>query len=193
MIVNTMMFLSGGGGGGFINVDYIRFDGANAIELPFNINADYKVTVTFDPVEYVNAQAVLGNRVNPMYFQLIQYNNLWYTSLGSGETSFTAALTGKHTYVNNYNGGNFFDENEVTSYTPTTLDTPMFIGWRSNGATYFTGKIYYFKIESISTGDVICELVPKRLLVDNYEAYGLHDTVNGKFYTFSTFTGGYDE
>ena len=161
--------------------NYAKFDGSQGIILPFNINADYKVTVCFYETNYSNDSAVIGNTDGASFSHLTEYSNQWYTSSGTSEENFGSwAGNVEHTYItNNGNGKNEFDGVEVTNYTPTTTSGIYTVGCRGQYSNLYSGYIKSYKIESISTGDAICELKP--CLFDN-ETPCLYDTVNKKFY-----------
>ena len=161
--------------------NYVKFNGTQGIILPFNINADYKVTVCFYETNYSNDSAVIGNTDGASFSHLTEYSDSWYTSSGASEENFGSWVGNvEHTYItNNGNGKNEFDGVEVTNYTPTTTSGIYTVGCRGQYSNLYSGYIKSYKIESISTGDAICELKP--CLFDN-ETPCLYDTVNKKFY-----------
>ena len=161
--------------------NYAKFDGTQGIILPFNINGDYKVTVCFYETNYSNDSAVIGNTDGASFSHLTEYSDSWYTSFGTGEQNFGSWVGNvEHTYItNNGNGKNEFDGVEVTNYDPTTTYAAYTIGCRGQYSNLYNGYIKSYKIESISTGDSICELKP--CLFDN-EVPCFYDTVNKKFY-----------
>ena len=174
----------GGGGSPIIFKNYAKFDGTG-IMLPYTINSDYKVTVEFYETEYGANNCVIGNNYSTgsYYSHLTKYNNNWYASQGSSDYLLTG-WTGNvlHKFVNNNgNNQNVLDENITMAYTPTTNTSIYYmIGCRESLTGWgYSGYIKSYKIESISTGDVICELKP--CLFDN-ETPCLYDTVNRKFY-----------
>ena len=172
--------------------DYVTFTGVS-ITLPFKISDDYMITVDFDNLSYTNNRAVIGNSSGPNYVHLTMFNNKWYTSTGSSEGNFSGSTTGRHTYVINKNGGNWFDGAQVTNYTPTNQsNVSLIVGGRASGASNYTGKLYSYKIESISTGETICNLIPAIIKYRNTAIVtGLYDTINGALYT-ANLTAGYD-
>ena len=152
------------------------------IDLPFYINADYKITYTFKLDSYVSDQHALGSTGGSTRLHLTQYNNIWYTSSGSSEVNFTGyGLTDKHTFVNNDNGSNYMDGDIVSSYTPITLSSARLqLGRRVSGT--MTGRIYEFIIESISTGDILYHLRPCKIMDnDTTILSGLIDDISGEF------------
>lgn len=185
-IYGNPVMMGGSGGGGNIVIDYMdfaTFNGSGYVALPYSVNEDYDIAVEFDIDAYVNAMAVIGNSVSVNYTQLIQYSNRWYTSQGTSETNFSGALTGRHIYQTNHNGGNYFDGTLVTPYTPTTNNNAfLWIGNRPAGATLFNGKILHYKITSISTGSTIVDIVPVSTSGD-IETIGLFDIVSKRIYT----------
>ena len=157
---------------------YAKFNGYG-LELPYTINADYKITVEFYQTTYSNNENIIGNIAGSSYVHLTPYSNSYYTSNGSSEDHFGTWSAGDHIFVcNNGNDHNEFDEVEVTSYTPTTNSTKLTIGKR-NTANPCYSYIKHYKIESISTGDVICDIKP--CLIGNI-VHGLYDTINERFY-----------
>ena len=175
-----------GGGGGDISIayyDYAQFDGTSHIELPFTVNADYKITVDFYVDNYVSAQAIIGNSSSTSLPQLVQYNSRWYTGTGSSEANFNMALTGRHTFVNNKDNANYFDNVQVTVYSPQTQNNAvLWVGGRTAGGVNCTSKICNYKIESISNGNTIVNLIPV-IISGALEQTGLLDTVSKKIYT----------
>lgn len=158
-----------------VTYDYAMFDGTGYITTPFNINSDYTVEVTFD-ANYISPSSVYGNMTSPSYSHLTMYANNWYMSNGAGEISPIAYTSGKHTFKSNSNGKNIMDNTEISNYTPTSYATPYVIGNRYASGCY-QGKLYGFKLTSISTGDVIYNLIPAK----KGEKIGLYDTVSGTF------------
>lgn len=177
-------------GGGSISEEFcscakMNFEG---IILPFTLNSDYKITVVFYETSYSNDAAVFGNTNGSYYAHLTEYSNKWYTSTGTGEVNFGSWVGNvEHTYIyNNGNGKNEFDGTEVTvnnGYTDQTLKYS--IGCRGGiNSNLWGGYLKNFKIESISTGDVICELKPYKLSKNgNLLAQGLYDIVNNTLYS----------
>lgn len=188
--------VSGGGGGSIVFYDYALFDGNGYLELDYTLNADYKITVDFQCPTYYNNNAVIGNNSGSDKSHFTSYSNKWYCSTGNGETSFTGDLTGRHVFVNNSNGKNLFDGTEVTDYTPTTdNNVKLQIGAR-RWANNLKGKIYGYKIESISAGTTLLNLVPAAATVvynGNTLSSFLYDTVNDKLYFVNGITVGNDE
>lgn len=142
--------------------NYAKFDGSQGIILPWKINADYKVEVTFYQTEYTQVENIIGNTAGASYSHLTPYQGGYWSSSGSGEglipnLSWSA---GEHTYItNNGNDYNEFDGVEVQSYTPTTIDGYYTIGSRIN-TTIFKSYLKSYKIYSISRGTLLHELVP---------------------------------
>lgn len=183
-----------GGGGGSATLemcDYAEFNGTR-ITLPFTISADYTVEVDFDADVYFDNQYVIGNTSGASLLHLTQYGGRWYCSGGSGETNFAKATTGRHTFKCNYNNKNWFDGEEVTNYTPTTDSATLLIGGRGSEGNY-QGKIYNYKITSISTGDTLLDLKPAKLIMAGVIVKeGLYDSVSQKFIENSLVTVGND-
>ena len=164
--------------------NYAKFDGTGIL-LPYTINSDYKVTVEFYETEYGANSSIIGNSYSTgsYYSHLTKYNNNWYASQGTSDyllTSWTGNVL--HKFVNNNgNSQNVLDDNITMAYTPTTENSIYYmIGCRESLTGWgYSGYIKSYKIESISTGDAICELKP--CLYDNVTPC-LYDTVNKKFY-----------
>ena len=142
--------------------NYAKFDGSQGIILPWKINADYKVEVTFYQTTYTDAENIIGNTSGAVYSHLTPYQGGYWSSLGSNEglipnLSWSA---GEHTYItNNGNGYNEFDGVEVQSYTPTTINGYYTIGERAS-TSIIRSYIKSYKIYSISQGTLLHELVP---------------------------------
>ena len=167
-------------GGNLITIkNYAKFNG-NGLELPFTINSDYKVTVEFNQQTYDDTENIIGQTGNYIdQSQLTIYSHKYYTAVGNGETNFGTWSAGEHIFVtNNGNNHNEFDGVEVTNYTPVTVNYYYTIGKRY-GAHYLSSYIKHYKIESISTGNVICDIRP--CLFDDTVAC-LYDSVNKRFY-----------
>lgn len=170
-----------GGGSLIVFKNYAKFNGTAGIIIPYTVTSDYKVTVEFYETNYSNDSAIIGNTDGASFSHLTEYSDRWYTSSGTSEVNFGSWVGNvEHTYItNNGNGKNEFDGVEVTNYAPTTSYATYTIGCRGQNFNLYSGYIKSYKIESISTGDAICELKP--CLFDN-EVPCLYDTVNKKFY-----------
>lgn len=164
--------------------DYILFNSAS-MDLPFTLNSDYKITVEFNEMAYRNDEHIIGNTQSSVYIHLTPYNNRWFTSIGTSETSFGGyQFNEKHTFVSNVNGKNTMDGVEVTNYTPyTNYNIRYTIGSRPGGT--YQGRIYSYKIESISTGRVLLNLKPA--LINNQSV--LYDKVSRTIIPFTTGSG----
>ena len=198
--VSAINAIPSGGGGSIVFKDYALFDGSKNLLLNgLTINEDYKITVDFDALTFFSNQAVIGNNSYSAasFVHLTQYGDRWYTSAGSTETNFVAQTTGRHTFICNINGKNVFDGVEVTNYTPTNYDGANLVvaGRPGGGGRNFTGKIYSYKIESISTGNILAYLLPAEIIIDNKKMFsGLLDmSGNGHFFAEDGFTIGNDE
>lgn len=164
--------------------NYAKFNGAGIL-LPYTINSDYKVTVEFYETEYGSNSSVIGNNYSTgsYYSHLTKYSNNWYASQGTSDYLLTG-WTGNvlHKFVNNNgNNQNVLDDNITMAYTPTTDNSIYYmLGCRESLTGWgYSGYIKSYKIESISTGNAICELKP---CLFNNETPCLYDTVNKKFY-----------
>ena len=160
---------------------YAKFDG-KGINLPYKLNGDYQITVNFYESTYNSDASIIGNSNGPSYSHLTPYNNKYYSSSGTSENNFGSWSAGEHTFITNYNGSkNILDGVEVSGYSPHGDNTYVYsVGCRGGeGSHGYSGYLKSYKIESISTGDVICELVP--CLFDNMTPC-LYDKANKKFY-----------
>ena len=162
---------------------YAKFDGTQGITLPWTLNEDYKVEVVFMQTEYTSAENIIGNSIGASYSQLTVYENKYYVSQGTYETSFGTWSAGEHIFVtNNGNGYNEFDGVEVQSYVPTTGNNTYYtIGIRS-GAVTICSYIKSYRIYSLSENKLLHELLP--VLYGGQTPY-LYDTVDKVFYSSS--------
>lgn len=154
---------SNGGGDSKTVVRYASFNGSGYITLPYTVSADYKITVDYYVPKYVDNMAIIGNTVSGDYTHLTLFSSRYYTTTGSAETNFAGNTVGRHTFINNVNNHNSLDSEDVTSYTPTdNSNATLTIGYRYGAPYKFVGRIYEYKIESISTGDIICHIKPTK-------------------------------
>ena len=110
----------GGGGSTIQYKNYAKFDGIG-ITLPFTINSDYKVSVTYHQTNYFSPECIIGNTSGAGYSHFTIYNYQYWSSAGTGESGWGTWSAGEHTFVtNDGNGYNTLDGNNVQSYTPTT-------------------------------------------------------------------------
>lgn len=176
--------------------DYALFNGTDYIKLNSTVNSDYQIKCIFDIPTYIHNMGVFGTDANQSnYLHLTQWNNVWYASTGSSEQQFSKSLTGKHTFINNINNANTFDGDTITTYTPTTKNDYYLTVGTSQGTqtNYLQGKIYEYTITSISTGNVIMNLVPAKIKVGGIIiSEGLYDTIEKKIYSSSAITIGND-
>lgn len=180
---------SGGGGGSpqIVEADYIYFSRSvsDAIMLPFTVDADYKITVDFEMDDYPsNNMAIIGNDNDANNVHLTVFNSNYYCSNGPGEVHFSSDFTGRHVFVCGEDGNkNTFDGRKVSDYTPTTSANNHLIIGRRTGASYsYKGKIYSYKIESISTGELIFCLKPVKVVSEGVEFKAIMDTVSKEIY-----------
>ena len=168
---------------------YAKFNGYG-VQLPFNIMTDYKITVKFYETSYVNETSILGNSNGDIraYLAWTEYSNKWYVSNGSGETNF-GSWVGEvdHTIVvNNGNNHNELDGEEVTTYSVGNTSVNIIIGSCNPNLTArgWQGFLKEFKINSITTGDLICQLKPAT--IGNKSC--LYDTVSHIVYNVTNLT-----
>ena len=160
---------------------YMKFNGHGVI-LPWTLNSDYKVEVVFCETTYNNDSSVIGNSFNASRIHLTTYSSKYYCSKGDSEGNFGTWSSGEHTFVcNNGNSHNEFDGVEVTDYTPATVNDIYYtLGCRGadDWRNAYYGWIKSFRIYSISTGDLLHELLPCKIL--NQSCF--IDTVEDKIY-----------
>ena len=182
--------------------DYSAFDGNGRIQLPFTINADYTITVVYDTT-FINGQGIIGNTSGNAYCSLTHFykgndnpHEWLMASYGYGNGAIAKGLgaaAGKHKFVNNLDNKSFLDDQISYGYTPTTNGGYLIVGGCQNNSN-FNGKIYEYKIESISTGNVICHLKPGKVYYNGVlRKVGLIDVINFDFYSGSFLTVGNDE
>lgn len=172
---------TGGGSSPMHFKTWAKFDGYG-INLPHKLNGDYQITVDFYESTYNLDASIIGNSDGPYCSHLTSYNDKYYASSGTSEINFGSWSAGEHTFITNYNGSkNMFDGVEVSGYSPHGDNTCVYsLGCRGGeGSHGYSGYLKKYTIESISTGDKICELLP--CLYDNVTPC-LYDTVNKKFY-----------
>jgi hypothetical protein len=192
--------VSGGGGGGEYSLslaEYLQFYGTSPgqiIGLPYTVSSDYEIEVDFEVTETSSNNTVIGNSNGYNKPHLTIYNDKWYTSTGGNDLNFgnSSMLTGRHTVVINKNGNSvLFDEQAVLSNLSNNSyqGVYLWVGGRyssSPGYTLAKAKIYEYKITSISTGNVICDLKPAEIKKNNNVVIiGLYDVINDVFYTSS--------
>lgn len=183
--VKTGCIAIGGGGDSPIHYkNYAKFNGSG-LALPFSVNADYKITVEFQETEKRNAH-IIGNSYTGGRSCLSESDKFYAATSGSSNSIAPIAdWTGNvdHIFItNNGNNKNIFDGEEVSNYTPGNASYTLRVG--CGGGTAVTSNAWYgylkrYKIESISNGSKICELLP--CLFDNVTPC-LYDTVGKKFY-----------
>lgn len=181
---SVVVNVSGGGGDiSIVEYDWINLNGMY-FTVPTTVNADYKITVVFDVQGYTSAVAIIGNSVGGQYSHLTMYNNMWFTSNGSGETSFGSItdVIGKHTFVTNLDGGNWLDGTKVTGYNPTTYNASLYINNRAGALVGTNWRLYEYKIESLATGDVLYDYTPFGIMKgDRLMVGGLYENVGNTY------------
>lgn len=148
--------------GPIIFKNYAKFDGSQGIILPWKLNSDYKIEVTFYQTDYTNGESIIGNTVGASYSHLTLYQSGYWASSGESEALIPNLnwSAGEHTFItNNGNNHNEFDGVEVQAYTPTTIDGYYTIGIRTS-TSVIQSYIKSYKIYSISQGILLHELVP---------------------------------
>ena len=190
------LYLAGKGGGGedtrfeLVTCDYLKFPGDQAFRFPgFTVNADHKITVDFEALEQISNQTVFGTEgaedsSKLPYVSQGTSSGKWKTINGSAGVTFSAAATGRHTFVLNYDGNsNYMDGTKVCDYSPITNSSARIIlGWRESSIA-FNGRLFSFVIESLSTGEELLHAVPVAVRFSGtYASAGLYDTVNENLY-----------
>lgn len=168
---------------------YAKFNGYG-VQLPFNVLSDYKITLTFYESSYVVETALLGSSNNNIRMPLAwtEYGNKWFVSDGRNETNFGSWVGGvDHTIVvNNGNNHNELDGVEVTAYNGSNTQYDILIGCCNTSLTGrgWHGYLKEFKIESNSTGTLICRIIPCK--IENEPC--LYDTVADMYYIVTDLT-----
>lgn len=154
--------------------------------LPVNVNADYKITVIFDVQTFSQNAPIIGNSFGAQYTHLTMYNNKWFTTTGSSETSFGGIndVLGKHTYIFNLDNGNWLDGVKVTDCNAVTRDNySLYINGRGGATSGDNWRLYEYKIESIETGDTLYDYIPCRIYNGNALIWnGLHEKINNSYH-----------
>lgn len=183
-------------------VDYIKFGGT--VDSVFNTditlgNKCVSITFDMDGSSSSNGGGVFGvnGSSSKNYIQLYYSgNDKYFTSTGSTRTSFTIQDSGygKHTFVNNINGKNTFDGEEVTSYSTQTLSTYTYRFGMYAGTSniYFGGKIYEIKITDNTNDEVLLWCTPVSYVEGGTTKYGFYDSVSNTLITRTGWTGGND-
>lgn len=154
--------------------DYAYFDGSGYYETPFKVDTDHEYEIIFE-ANYDATMAVIGTYAGANYFHLTIYNNYWYVGTNSGEVHPSTYTTGKHTFKTD-SSHTYLDDTQFTSYIPAVVNNYITIGARENTYLY-KGKFYEFKIKSISTGNVLYDLVPGM----RGTTKGLYDLISDTF------------
>lgn len=143
--------------------NYIKFNG-EGIMLPWSINSDYKIEVTFHETTYYNDSAIIGNSISPSDMHLTEYNNKYYfLQSRNGETNYGTWSAGEHTFIyNNGSGKNTLDGTVVSNFTPYNYSSALYsIGCRGGiNSNVYNGWIKSYKIYSISQDELIHDLRP---------------------------------
>jgi hypothetical protein len=143
--------------------NYIKFNG-EGIMLPWSINSDYKIEVTFHETTYYNDSAIIGNSIGPSDMHLTEYNNKYYfLKSRKGETNYGTWSAGEHTFIyNNGAGENTLDGTVISNFTPYNYSGAFYsIGCRGGiKSNVYNGWIKSYKIYSISQDELIHDLRP---------------------------------
>lgn len=154
--------------------NYAYFNGNGYYETPFKVDTDHEYEIIFE-ADYDATMAVIGTYAGANYLHLTIYNNRWFVGTNNGEVNPSAYTTGKHTFKTD-SSHTYLDDTQFTSYTPALVNNYITIGARQNTYLY-KGKFYEFKIKSISTGNVLYDLVPGM----RGTTKGLYDLVSDTF------------
>ena len=175
-----------GAGGGVAYKNYARFTNGG-FYLPYSIdNSDYKITVEFNDTVYKNGNGILENTRYDTYFRFGVFNYQYYMSSGYSLVITGTWSAGQHKVVINKNNTIELDDNYLCNYNaPSNFYSLIGLGCGNieNGSAEqkISPNTYVseFKIESISTGDVICDLKPA--LVGNIPC--MYDLINDIVYS----------
>jgi hypothetical protein len=183
-----------GGSGGDVVIEYAEYAqfGGTQLVLPFTLNGDYTVEVDYQCLSYFSDQHVIGTSSGGGdRLHVTQYSSRWYYSRGTSEGNFEGTLTDRHVFtINDANNKVLFDGVVKDTYTPTTDNNlKLVIGGRSGGN--YQGKIFNYKISSISQNKDLLNLIPARIKIGNVVIKeGLYDTIEGSMYTCNGMTIG---
>lgn len=170
---------SGGGG----EKGLIVFASTPAI-IPFKDNSDYEIFIEYEMPFFVRSCVIGTSGGQDAYLHLTPWGETsLYAGKGNGEQVISTTQTdlyGRHTFKYNHDGGIYFDDVYRTTASPTNSQNISIAG---RGSYRFSGVIWYASITSISTGDLVCELVPREV---NGTA-GLYDTINDEFYPLGSY------
>lgn len=174
------------GGGSIEYKNYLKFNGEGII-LPWTINSDYKVEVTFYDTTYYNDRAVIGNDNSTSYFHLTEFSNKYfYQTSYNSESSFGPWSAGEHTIIYNDEDGKIsFDGTVVgNSNIPDNNSVHYQIGGRGSRTAVqaYYGYIKDCKIYSKSTGTLLYHLRPAEVLGLSC----LYEEVTGKLFSNAT-------
>lgn len=193
---STMEFINGklsvkNGSSAFsiVEKDWALFNGVDHISLPFSVNENYLIDVSFDLLAD-STQSVYGNSAGDSYSHLTRYQGNWYGSKGGSSYQFSGVGIGQHNYVENDDGTCKFDNVVVQSeFTPTTKDDAIiYVGYRASGGAHFTGKINNFTIFDVRDDSKVVELIPALIIMgdpaaeNRIETPCLYDKVNHLYY-----------
>lgn len=171
--------------------NYAKFNGTGIV-LPFEINSNYKIICDFYETTYQTGQCIVGDTYSESVSGILLYtdSNSYVIGHGgySGINSIIASWSsGLHNIiVNNDSSQCVLDNTNTESFTPTTLSNYYYtVGCKVNANTRpYYGYIKEYKIESLLTGDVICDLKPA--IVNNNAC--LFDIITGNIYTATNMT-----
>ena len=186
-VKTSCMAIGGGGSSPLQFKTWAHLDGVHAFALDINIQASYDHKITFEWYDAVEDDD--GYRFSiyngSWFYCRRRYRQYYMPGPGNGGSQFWAGNIGEtHLMINNdeehknYIDGNYIGDVTNFSQSGTATYNQYWIGGQySAGSSH--AYIKQFKIESISTGDTICNLVP--CLFDN-TVHCLYDTINKRFY-----------
>ena len=143
---------------------WAKFNGYG-VTLPFELNSDYTLTVEFSTSEARN-QSVVGNSYgdSASLSHVTIYGSNFYIGGGHMSTDVIIAsyTTGRHKAISNdSNDKNNLDDTYYNNYTPTSYSGIYYqIGTRGGVLNYY-GYLKDYKLESKSSGDTICHIIPR--------------------------------
>lgn len=192
-----------GGGSGFSSTtrDFAKFNGVQGgLQLPFYLDENTEIELDFQFLasgrQDENAIGTWDNTQsgNITWNRLLREGNYLYCGNGTstGQVSKnmgSSSISSRHVLKTNINGYILIDDVQVGAYIPTNpgRQIPLVIGdnYMTTGRSYFTGKIYSYKLFDRSTANLIAHLVPVTVIHDTssgFSAHALYDLINDVYY-----------
>lgn len=180
---------------GYTRLEYIKSSGEQYVDTGFTPNNNTSVEVEFmwtgSTATYLYG-AVDSNNAKSFTATLSTTGGNWrfdgtaYKYTAKANTLYTAVMDSSGVTIN----GTLNKYAGIPSSFTAPCSLTIFAGKNASGtmASYFSGKVYYFKI--YDNGTLVRDLIPCK---NASGAVGLYDTVNGVFYAnkgSGTFTAG---